>query len=337
MRRVREVLSVCRRWIAGEPTLPLTDQLFHTLTALAGLLCLGVVIPVNLFQDISPWINRGVFVFAVISLATSWMATRGRYFRKSYVAGLICLLDLIWFPNAGSHASIGLYFFPTVLLIVALFESRWRIWGVVLLVIDLFALHVVEWQEPQWLIPFATQTDRFLDLSIGYVISLGMCVVILGVIVKGFRLERTRSLAAMQALAEKESERQKYEVQALRNERIESLGALAGGVAHDMNNVLGAIMGLTSVHLAQAPAGSVLHNDLATIMKACQRGGAMVRGLLGFARENLPVKKEVNLNAVVTDAVLLLERTTLQKVTLLVELEPALYRLNGDQAALAPS
>ena len=101
-----------------------------------------------------------------------------------------------------------------------------------------------------------------------------------------------------------------------------------------MNNVLGAIMGLTSVHLAQAPAGSVLHNDLAT-MKACQRGGAMVRGLLGFARENLPVKKEVNLNAVVTDAVLLLERTTPQKVTLLVELEPALYRLNGDQAAWA--
>ena len=43
----------------------------------------------------------------------------------------------------------------------------------------------------------------------------------------------------------------------------------------------------------------------------------------------------MNLNAVVTDAVLLLERTTPQKVTLLVELEPALYRLNGDQAAWA--
>jgi CheY-like chemotaxis protein len=115
---------------------------------------------------------------------------------------------------------------------------------------------------------------------------------------------------------------------------MESLGALAGGVAHDMNNVLGAVMGLASVHLTDAPEHSTLHKDLEAITNACQRGAVMVRGLLGFARESVPVQRDTDLNAVVREVATLLERTTLQKIRLDLHLCDNLHSVRGDPAAL---
>jgi len=60
----------------------------------------------------------------------------------------------------------------------------------------------------------------------------------------------------------------------------------------------------------------------------------MVKGLLGFARESLPMQRETDLNAAVREAVTLLERTTLQKIHLEVDLAPDLMVLRGDPAAL---
>ncbi|WP_306600364.1 PAS domain-containing sensor histidine kinase [Geothrix sp. 21YS21S-2] len=117
-------------------------------------------------------------------------------------------------------------------------------------------------------------------------------------------------------------------------QKMQSLGSLAGGVAHDMNNVLGAILALASVHHLQAEDGSPLQAHMETIVKACQRGGTLVKGLLGFARQDLAEKREVDLNAVVREQVALLERTTLQKVDLAVDLAPDLPRILGDPAAL---
>ena len=137
------------------------------------------------------------------------------------------------------------------------------------------------------------------------------------------------------------NERKKAEEERLRLERhlgqsqkMESLGSLAGGVAHDMNNVLGSILVLASAHEATQPKESLAQQAFATITQACRRGGEMVRRLLGLARHDLTEVQVLDLNDLVREEVLLLERTTLAQVHFTPDLAPDLQPVRGDSAAL---
>ena len=131
-----------------------------------------------------------------------------------------------------------------------------------------------------------------------------------------------------------EHERLELEHQFQRAQKMESLGSLAGGMAHDMNNVLGAIMALSSIQETLAPQGSSQQRSMETITKACLRGRTLVQGLLGFARQGITEERLVNLNEVVREQTALLEHTTLQRVCLEMELDPGLAPVLGDPAAL---
>jgi len=119
------------------------------------------------------------------------------------------------------------------------------------------------------------------------------------------------------------------------SQKMESLGVLAGGVAHDMNNVLGAILGLASTHIGTQPYGSPLHKALDTICKATERGGKMVKSLLSFARQSPAENHELDLNEIIREQVGLLERTILAKVRLQMNLETELRYMRGDASALS--
>jgi len=117
-------------------------------------------------------------------------------------------------------------------------------------------------------------------------------------------------------------------------QKLESLGSLAGGIAHDMNNVLAAIQAVTETlkfaHAGQGP----LVKALETIEKASTRGRDLVRSLTNFARKDLREPELLDLNALVREEVELLRRTTLQKVELAVELEPDLPAVVGERGSL---
>ncbi len=132
-----------------------------------------------------------------------------------------------------------------------------------------------------------------------------------------------------------EAEKSKLQAQLLQSQKMESLGTLAGGVAHDMNNVLGAILGLASAHIESQPPGSPLYQALGTICKATERGGKMVKSLLNFARHSPAKNNKLDLNAILREEVALLERTTLSKVRLDMDLEGELRPILGDASALA--
>ncbi len=135
-------------------------------------------------------------------------------------------------------------------------------------------------------------------------------------------------------LNQAEKMRRRLEAELLQSQKLESLGSLAGGVAHDMNNVLGAILGLASANLEVQPPGSPTHRAFETISKAAIRGGEMVRSLLSFARQSRVEERELDLNALLQEQVRLLERTTLSKVRLEMDLEPDLRPIRGDANAL---
>jgi len=132
-----------------------------------------------------------------------------------------------------------------------------------------------------------------------------------------------------------EDDRHRLEQHLARTQKMESLGSLAGGVAHDMNNVLGAIMGLASIHQEQAPEDSRLHKSMDTILRACTRGRTLVKGLLGFARQGLEEVRVLDLNETVREECALLERTIPAGVRIQLDLCHDLRSIHGDPASLS--
>jgi signal transduction histidine kinase/CheY-like chemotaxis protein len=132
-----------------------------------------------------------------------------------------------------------------------------------------------------------------------------------------------------------EEERRQLEARLHQTQRLESLGSLAGGVAHDMNNVLGAILSLASSRREGMDASDPLGSTLDTIANACLRGRGVVRSLLYFARQELEETKPVDLNELVRDMVQLLGFTTLKRIGLEVELQDPLPPVLGDRGALS--
>ena len=132
-----------------------------------------------------------------------------------------------------------------------------------------------------------------------------------------------------------EEEREALRTQLAHSQRMESLGSLAGGVAHDLNNVLAAILSLSSAHRTHLSATDPMARALDTITSACVRGRDVVRSLLLFARRDLEEERVVDLNQMVRETVHLLSRTTLQRVTLVTDLQEPLPGIMGDGSALS--
>ena len=131
-----------------------------------------------------------------------------------------------------------------------------------------------------------------------------------------------------------EEEKAKLQVQLQQSQKMESLGVLAGGVAHDMNNVLGAILGLASAFADIQPADTPAHGAFDTILKAATRGGARVKSLLAFARQTLPSEQKLDLNAIIQDEVRTLVHTTIARIHLEMDLAENLPPILGDASAL---
>jgi len=131
-----------------------------------------------------------------------------------------------------------------------------------------------------------------------------------------------------------EAERRELEAQLHQSQKLESLGSLAGGVAHDINNVLAAILSLASSHrLALGPADP-LAKALDVITSACVRGRDVVNRLLVFARKDLATQGPVDLNGIVREMLRLLEYTTLKRIRVTTGLQEGLPAIEGDPGAL---
>jgi signal transduction histidine kinase/CheY-like chemotaxis protein len=120
-----------------------------------------------------------------------------------------------------------------------------------------------------------------------------------------------------------------------KGQKMEALGLLAGGVAHDMNNVLGAIMSLASVLKDETSPDDKRYRDVEDILTATRRGRELTRNLLGFAREGKYVKDALSLNEVAIEAHGLLSRTTPRSVLWLLDLEEQLPPVEGDFGQIA--
>ena len=110
-----------------------------------------------------------------------------------------------------------------------------------------------------------------------------------------------------------EEEQKRLETQLQRAEKMEAIGTLAGGVAHDLNNVLSGIVSYPDLLLMQLPEDSPLRNPIFTIQKSGQKAAAIVQDLLTLARRGVSVTEAVNLNNTVTEYLISPEYETLKE------------------------
>jgi signal transduction histidine kinase/ActR/RegA family two-component response regulator len=131
-----------------------------------------------------------------------------------------------------------------------------------------------------------------------------------------------------------ELRRQRLEIEVQHAQKLESLGSLAGGVAHDMNNVLTAIIGISDTLLYRNQENEVIANPLQTVIKAANRGRDLVKSLINFARKDIASVQILDLNQIILGEEAILKRTTLQKIQLSTDLFPDLPKIKGDPSAI---
>ena len=125
-----------------------------------------------------------------------------------------------------------------------------------------------------------------------------------------------------------------FEVQLRQKARLEAVGQLAGGVAHDFNNVLTAVLGHATLLALDLPPGSEEQSSAETICQAAERASALTRQLLGLARRGLEEVGQVSVHEVVGEVCTLLEHTLGASVRVVAALDPGPLLVSGDASQL---
>lgn len=137
----------------------------------------------------------------------------------------------------------------------------------------------------------------------------------------------TQAVAIVRNITERiraAAERGRLEEQLRRAQKMEAIGTLAGGVAHDLNNVLSGLVSYPELLLMDLPADSPLHQPILTIQKSGEKAAGIVQDLLTLARRGVSVSEMVNLNVIIRDYLESPEYAKLQNGTAPFTMELAL-------------
>ncbi len=130
----------------------------------------------------------------------------------------------------------------------------------------------------------------------------------------------------------------KLEEKLLQAKKMEAVGSLAAGVAHDLNNILAGLVTYPELLLLELPQDNPMHAKIAIIQKSGRRAAAIVQDLLTLARHGINSSEVINLNSVVSDYLTSLEydseRKHHPKTTLESNLAPDLLNIKGSKVHL---
>ena len=130
-----------------------------------------------------------------------------------------------------------------------------------------------------------------------------------------------------------EEEREKLQAQLNQSQKMESVGRLAGGVAHDFNNMLGAIFGYTELSLRKIAPDHPVYTYLQDIKKAAERSANLTRQLLAFARKQAVAPKILDLNETVEGMLKMLRQIIGEDISLewLPSANPVMIKMDPAQ------
>jgi two-component system, cell cycle sensor histidine kinase and response regulator CckA len=139
---------------------------------------------------------------------------------------------------------------------------------------------------------------------------------------------------AIQVVLRDVTNRKLLEEQLRQSQKMESIGLLAGGVAHDFNNILGVIMGQVSMLLRRLDPRDEARGRVAEIGKAADRAATVTRQLLAFSRKQILQPRVLDLNAVLRETETILRRLIGEDIEIVTSLEPQLGPVRADPGQL---
>src|SRR5207253_230456 len=126
------------------------------------------------------------------------------------------------------------------------------------------------------------------------------------------------------------TERRTLEAQLRQAQKIEAVGQLAGGIAHEFNNFLGVILGYSELMFEEASENESLRREIAEIKAATQRAASLTRQLLAFSRKQLLEPKVLNLNQATWEAHHLLRHLVPANIDVVPVLAPTIGQVKVD-------
>jgi PAS domain S-box-containing protein len=120
------------------------------------------------------------------------------------------------------------------------------------------------------------------------------------------------------------------EVQYRQTQKIDSIGRLAGGVAHDFNNILAVICGHTDLALAQLSPDAPLRSNLECIQESADHAANLTRQLLAFGRGQVIEPRRINLNELIVNLNKMLRRLIGEDIKLVTQTAPDLGQIKAD-------
>ena len=132
-----------------------------------------------------------------------------------------------------------------------------------------------------------------------------------------------------------EKKLQETHLQLVSSEKMASLGKLAAGIAHEINNPLGGILIYSSLLMEDLPEKDPKRQDLARVVQEASRCKEIVRSLLEFARQTEPKMESTDVNRAITDGLFFLENQALfHNIQIMKHLDPSLPLIWGNQGQL---
>ena len=126
------------------------------------------------------------------------------------------------------------------------------------------------------------------------------------------------------------TERVKSEARFRQAQKMETVGQLAGGVAHDFNNILMAIMGYARFALKELPENTPVRNDIQEIQVNAERAANLTKQLLAFSRRQRLESTVTDLNGIITELAKMLNRLIGEHIVLMIHTDPDLWRIKVD-------
>mgnify|MGYP001161551211 CR=1 FL=1 len=131
-----------------------------------------------------------------------------------------------------------------------------------------------------------------------------------------------------------EEERQALEIQLFQSQKMEAIGQLAGGVAHDFNNILTVICGYADILMAKTPRDSTLYAPLEQILSSTMRAAELTRGLLAFSRKQVLNSRPVDVGEIVCDIRKMLVRLIREDIEFTTDVGDTLLVVNADKGQI---
>jgi two-component system cell cycle sensor histidine kinase/response regulator CckA len=138
--------------------------------------------------------------------------------------------------------------------------------------------------------------------------------------------------AGIEVIVEDVTERRALEEQLRQAQKIEAMGQLAGGMAHEFNNYLGIVLGYSELLLEETAATESVRRNVAEIKAATQRAASLTRQLLALSRRQVLEPKVLDVNTVVWETHKLLRRLIPENIELVPVMEPNLQPVKVDPA-----